>query len=103
MKIKNLRSKLIVTAVMIIYALIPHTCIIKKITGLECFGCGMTRAVIAALRLDFKAAFSYHMMFWSVPLLYICFLFDGKLFGRRAANSIFYAVIAAGFVINRIM
>ncbi len=30
-------------------------------------GCGMTRALLAALRLDFAAAFSYHPLFFLLP------------------------------------
>ena len=42
---------------------------------MECPACGMTRAFVSALRLDFAAAFAYHPLF---PLLlvetaYFCF------------------------------
>jgi hypothetical protein len=45
-------------------------CIFKNIFGHECYGCGMTRAVISAIQLDFKAAYAYNKIFVIVlPLL----------------------------------
>ena len=38
--------------------------------GIPCMGCGMTRAWIAFLSLDFKTAFLMHPMFLSVPAEY---------------------------------
>lgn len=38
-------------------------CVFNKFTGLECPGCGNTRAVIALARLDFKKAFFYNPIF----------------------------------------
>ncbi len=35
-------------------------CPIKHMTGMSCAGCGMTRALISALKSDFSAAFTYH-------------------------------------------
>lgn len=43
-------------------------CVFKWVTGLSCPGCGMTRAWLAALRLDLAAAVAYHPLFWTVPL-----------------------------------
>ena len=36
------------------------TCPIRFLTGISCPGCGMTRALLSALRMDFQAAFYYH-------------------------------------------
>ena len=41
-------------------------CVFRKTTGVPCPGCGMTRAHLAALRLDFKDAFFYHPL-WFLP------------------------------------
>jgi hypothetical protein len=41
-------------------------CIFRHITGVPCPGCGMTRACLAALQLDFKAAFYWHPL-WILP------------------------------------
>lgn len=35
-------------------------CVFRKITGLLCPGCGLTRAVLACARLDFARAFAYN-------------------------------------------
>lgn len=43
------------------------TCPIKFITGVSCPGCGMTRAWLSVLRLDFAAAFHYHPLFMVPP------------------------------------
>lgn len=35
-------------------------CIYKRITGEECWNCGMTRAFLSILRLDFKGSLEYN-------------------------------------------
>jgi Protein of unknown function (DUF2752) len=45
-------------------------CLFKNITGHECYGCGMTRAIISAIHLQFANAFQYNKLFLIVlPLL----------------------------------
>ncbi len=103
-KIHNIPLKIAATVWILIYAVIlyfsPINCIVLSLTGIPCLGCGMTRALISALKFDFAAAFSYHLMFWSVPLLYICFLLDGRLFKNKKCNLTFYLVILIGFITN---
>ncbi|MBR5451668.1 MAG: DUF2752 domain-containing protein [Clostridia bacterium] len=104
MKIKNLRLKLIVTAALLLYAaalyLLKIPCPIYAISGVKCLGCGMTRALVAAVKLDFSAAFQYHAMFWSVPLLYVCFMLDGKPFRHKFLNVLIYIAVIIGFITN---
>lgn len=38
-------------------------CPIRFLTGVSCAGCGMTRAWMSVLRLDFAAAYRYHPLF----------------------------------------
>lgn len=106
-KIKNFKSKIVISVVVLLFCLVCYTtkigCPILHLTGIRCLGCGMTRALIAALKFDFYAAFSHHIMFWSVPLLYICFLLDGKLFKNKTLNIIFYLFVLIGFIINWII
>lgn len=45
-------------------------CLFKNITGIECYGCGMTRAILSALHFQFNTAFQFNKLFIIVyPLL----------------------------------
>lgn len=46
-------------------------CVFRLMTGIPCPGCGMTRAWLAALRLDFAAAIAYHPLYWAVPIAFV--------------------------------
>lgn len=49
-------------------------CLIYEVTGLYCPGCGMTRAVISLLNLDFYQAFRYNIFaIFLLPLLTVYF------------------------------
>ena len=54
-------------------------CVLYEVTGLKCGGCGLTRAAVSLLHLDFAAAFSYHAL-WPVFAAYI--LWVGVSFAR---------------------
>ncbi len=71
-------------------------CYFKALTGLPCPGCGMTRAWFGVLRGDVGYAFAMNPMFWSVPLLYLYILADGKLFGRPMADRIVLGLLLGG-------
>lgn len=65
-------------------------CVFKGITGLSCPGCGMTRAWLAALKLDLAAAVAYHPLFWTVPLALLLACAQGpcaELAGRADAGE----------------
>ena len=44
-------------------------CMLHKTTGLECPGCGLTRAIAAVVRLDFAAAFDFNLL-WPLYAAY---------------------------------
>jgi hypothetical protein len=45
-------------------------CLFKNLTGYECLGCGMTRAILSATHFQFENAFHYNKLFLIVfPLL----------------------------------
>lgn len=90
----------ILTAAVLTARFLKLPCIYLHFLGIPCPGCGMTRAVFSALRLDFAAAFSYHWMFWSVPVLLVMFLLDGKLFKQTLPNRLLLWLIGAGFAAN---
>ncbi|MGN0163084.1 MAG: DUF2752 domain-containing protein [Candidatus Ornithomonoglobus sp.] len=51
-----------------------------KYLHIICPGCGMMRATREILRLNFKEAFEYHPMVYSLPLALIYVLKEGKVF-----------------------
>ena len=79
------------------------TCIIKNLTGYMCPGCGITRACLSAIRLEFKKAFLCNPMFWSVPVLLCSFYCDGHLIKNRIINWGIHIAILSGFIINWII
>lgn len=100
--IKNVRIKLVSTlafCLLILILWIDQTpCPVKYFTGIPCPCCYITRGLISAFRLDFVTAWNYHPMFWSVPVLYLFYLFDGAPFKRKYVNGIILAAIAVGFL-----
>ena len=101
--IKN-KGKLIVFPCFFLVCVIMQAfgipCVIKYATGIPCIGCGMTRALKCALFLDFKGAFEYHSMFWSLPIIFIIFIKDGLLFKNKALNVATLILLLSGFIAN---
>jgi len=46
-----------------------NICVVYNIIGLPCPACGMTRAFMSAAKLNFRQAFSYHPLFFLVPII----------------------------------
>lgn len=103
-RIKDLKEKILITTLYLFIILLAYnlnfSCVYRKILNIPCPGCGMTRAFLSAIKFDFIKAFKFHPMFWSVPILYLYFLFDGKLFKNKKVNMIVFIFIAIGFGIN---
>jgi hypothetical protein len=54
-----------------------HTgfCLIKIFTGHECIGCGLTRAIVALSKFEFKTAYDFnHLIIVVAPLLFILWI-----------------------------
>ena len=75
-------------------------CIPRLLTGVICPGCGMSRAWSSFLHLDLRQAFYYHPMFWSVPLLALYILYDGKLFLRPRLNTGILILLLVGYAVS---
>ena len=103
MKIKNLSEKLISLSMIAILVAVMYwlkiPCLFKLIFGIPCFGCGITRAYLSLLKLDLVAAFRFNPMFWSVLILVLLYLFDGKLFKRKWLNFLLTVGILSGFIV----
>ena len=59
----------------IIAIVLFYRCPVKIIWDVDCPGCGLTRACLCALKLDFKSAFEYHPLFliFGAGMLYFIF------------------------------
>ncbi len=74
-------------------------CLFQAFLHIPCPGCGMTRAYISLLHLDFRQAFMWNPMFWSIPVLLIFYFFDGKIFKSNWINTVSITLIFGGFFI----
>ncbi len=78
-------------------------CVWYHFLGIRCAGCGMSRALIALLRGDIGLSLKYHFMLWSVPVLYLYILFDGKPFKNKRLNTVLLIFILLGFAVRWLM
>lgn len=97
--VKRLLPIALCCGILLVFVVADIPCVIRTLTGLPCPMCGMSRAWLAALRLDFLAAFRYHPMFWSVPVLLLWWLFDGRLFRRQWMNHGLLGLMLAGMAV----
>ncbi len=77
-------------------------CIFIMLFGINCPGCGMSRAVFSLLRGDVLGAFSYHPMVFAMPVVYLYIWQNGKVLKNRLLNNFVLIAIAMGFAINYI-
>ena len=96
----DLRVKLAVSAAYLAAVAVMNLCGIHclffRFLRIPCPGCGITRALLAALRLDFARAFRFNFMFWAVPPAVFVFFTERFPFGRRA-ETVFFSAVGVGF------
>ncbi|NCB91232.1 MAG: DUF2752 domain-containing protein [Clostridia bacterium] len=76
---KKILSKLwILALICIVYYIVTWFtgCPIRYFLGISCPGCGMTRAWLSILHLDFAHAFHCHPLFLLAPFIAAAFVFD---------------------------
>lgn len=57
--------------------ILNNICLVKIITGKECWNCGMTRAFLSIMHLNFKEAFNYNNKVIIVfPLTIILYIYS---------------------------
>ena len=104
MKIPNPKEKLITCSAVILVIAIMYfldlPSFFQYIFRIDCPGCGMTRAYISLLHGDVITAFSFHPMFWSVPLCLLLYLYDGVLFKKQWLNTCLIVALILGFLAN---
>lgn len=86
-----------VVLIYIIMQFLGITCPIKFLTGISCAGCGMTRAFISLLKLDFSSAFYFHPLFFMPFVAIIIFLFRKYL--PKWFLKISFIIILSSFII----
>lgn len=93
----------IISFIVLINMFIDIKCPFKEYFHIPCAGCGMTRAIKAVLKFDFKTAFYYHPLFWTIPIIILLILFGYK-FNRKLEISIWIgvAVLFLGVFLLRI-
>ena len=70
------------------------TCPIKFLLGVSCPGCGMSRALFSAVRLDFSAAFAYHPMWITLPFFAFFLLLFYQKDNKRMFRATFFVFAA---------
>lgn len=88
---------LIILGIIIVMYLFSLPCPILFMTGIPCPGCGMTRACLHLLQLDFAGAFQYHPLCFFLPLFVGVFLFR-RCIPRKAYTFCVIIVISSFFL-----
>ena len=94
------RLHLLLIAALLVYTFVIGRCPVFWLTGVPCPGCGMTRALLHAARLDFIGAFYYHPLWFAVPpaLLYLAHQDAWRLPGGKRTRQILIALLGAAFL-----
>ena len=94
---------IMLVAVISVFVVFDIPCLIKLFLGCSCPGCGMTRAFLSALRLDFLGAFYYHPLWVGLPLFVVAFVWTYLKEKDRLNNFILIfgvAVMVCTYVIR---
>ena len=68
--------------------ILEKICIIKKVTGSNCFNCGMTRAFLSISHFDFRTAYTYNPRVIIVfPITIILYLYHWYQYIKRGEGS----------------
>lgn len=74
----------------------PGLCIFRRITGIPCPSCGMTRSYLALFSGNLKSAFLMHPLFWLVPVIFGLLIYS---YYKRANFTKVYIIIAIIFIV----
>ncbi len=102
-KISNICIVVFIVCFFVCAYFLGFECVFKKYLHIICPGCGMTRAVKALVHLDFASAFFYHPMVFSMPLVFVYILKNGRLFKKKHVDNVVLGTIGLGFVINYVI
>lgn len=95
-----LKQKSIIAGCLLLYMIIGYLlnygCPFRFFLGLSCPGCGMTRAYIQVLHLNFTTAFYFHPLYPLVPIMGLMWLFEDKI--KPNWNRLFWIVVIVLFI-----
>lgn len=74
-----------------------YGCLFRNVFGIECPSCGISRAWLALLKGDLRAAIGYNPLFWLPPALILYCCRDGWLVSKRADLSAVGILLAVYF------
>ena len=101
---KRLKRFLVIHGVVLLsipFFIFVYTCPVHYFLHIPCPGCGITRAYIAILSLDWKAAFRYHPLFFMVlPIL--LYVPHRDILGKRLKDkteTFIYVITSISFII----
>ena len=84
--ISNIMNKTIIGKILLIFLITIYAlflgCPFYRLTGECCPGCGMSRAFLAAARLDFEAAFRHHPLYPLLAIETVYVMFRGNILKR---------------------
>lgn len=89
---------------LVLYFTLGVNCPTKLFMSIDCPFCGMTRAHLAALTLDFKSAFAYHPFFF-LGIPYLVLIVNENLFRGRFKKPYWAAmwIMTALFILRFIL
>ncbi|MEY3472821.1 MAG: hypothetical protein RLY22_324 [Actinomycetota bacterium] len=79
-------------------------CVFNYATGLQCPGCGLTRASLAILRGDIQAAYSFNQLVFYVPLFLVALYFANRSKHAKLLRTLLVVIGATatlGFLLVR--
>jgi len=76
-------ASFLVLVMLLSYLATGSACMFKSAVGLPCPGCGMTRACLAALRLDFSRAFVMHPLFPLPVILFPAWVYENYFANKK--------------------
>ena len=94
--IDRLKLAILVALIYLILNVFEMGCPLRFFTGISCPGCGMTRAVLSAIRLNFPMALHFHPLVFLVPLMFIIYLFGYRLKPQYVKS--FWIIITVLFI-----
>ena len=103
---KKLKELAIICGALCFYCLLLFVsgvgCPLRFLFGIPCPGCGMTSALFSAITFNFTNAFSYHPLWFTVPIGAVTLMFF-YLYDKKKPLGITAVILAVLFVITYII